>query len=173
MLFILIPGLILVAFMVWASTRIKKIAAAAFDAETIETDEFIIQKPSGFLYVINGDAKYAVEAYSKEYGMSGAEEFRQGRVYLTIHNGETLDNIVSSVSTSGERVIDDFTEVIGTKHYRVVETKRTEKDIDFRVIYKLAESDGKVYKLEAIQLAKNSEEFLSKVEALINSFELK
>ena len=170
---LLIPGLLLVALMVWASTRIKKTAAAAFDAETIETNEFIIQKPDGFLYVINGDSKYAFEAYSKEYGASGAEEFRQGRVYLTIHDGETVDTIVSSFSKSGERNVEVIGEVIGAKHYRVVETTRTEKEIDFRVMYKLAESGGKVYKLEAVRLAQTSKEFASKLEELVNSFELK
>ena len=54
--------------MVWASTRIKKTAAAAFEAETVETDDFVIKKSDGFLNVINGDPKYAFEAYSKEIG---------------------------------------------------------------------------------------------------------
>jgi hypothetical protein len=49
---ILIAGVILVAFMAYASTRIKRSAAKAFEAETVETDQFVIQKPDGFLNVI-------------------------------------------------------------------------------------------------------------------------
>src|SRR5687767_8261126 len=51
---LLIPGLILVALMVYASTRIKRTAAAAFDRETVDTEDFIIQKPEGFLHNLHG-----------------------------------------------------------------------------------------------------------------------
>ena len=61
---ILIVGLILVGFMVYASTRIKRTAAEAFDAETVESDDFTIEKPAGFLHVLNGDAALSFEAYS-------------------------------------------------------------------------------------------------------------
>ena len=49
---ILVPGLILVALMVWLSTRIKRNAAAAFDAERVETEDLIVEKPGGFLHVL-------------------------------------------------------------------------------------------------------------------------
>ena len=65
---LLIPGLILVALMVWASTRIKKNAAAAFDAEVIETESFSIRKPEGFLHVLNDDSGLAFRSYSKDFG---------------------------------------------------------------------------------------------------------
>src|SRR5580765_1394277 len=98
---LLIPGLILVALMVYASTRIKKTAAAAFEAETIETDDFVIQKPDGFLNVINGDPQFAFEAYSKEFGGPGAENFRQGTAHLKIYEGVSADQAVANSSASG------------------------------------------------------------------------
>lgn len=167
---LLIPGLLLVALMVWASTRIKRTAAAAFEAETVDADDFVIKKPDGFLNVINGDSDYAFEAYSKEYGGPGAEDFRQGRINLTVRENETVDDIVAELD--GE-FIEDITEIVGSKRYRLVDVKRLEEGVEFLVTYKLAEKDGKVYSLEATRLAETSEQFTRKIEAMVTSFELK
>ena len=170
---LLIPGLLLVAFMVWASTRIKKTAAAAFDAEAVETDDFVIQKPEGFLNVINGDPKYAFEAYSKEYGGEGAEEFRQGRLYLTIRENVMVGDVAAEVKKASSETVGDLTEVIGSYRYCLIDVKRFEKGIEFCVTYKLAEKGGKVYSLEAVRLAETSDEFARKIEVVVGSFELK
>lgn len=79
---ILIPGLLLVALMVYASTRIKRTAAEAFESESIAGDDFIIEKPSGMLTVINGRPDLLFESYSKEYGKGDAGEIRQVRAEL-------------------------------------------------------------------------------------------
>ena len=170
---LLIPGLLLVALMVWASTRIKRTAAAAFEAETVDADDFAIKKPDGFLNVINGDSNYAFEAYSKEYGGEGAAEFRQGRINLTVREDGTVDEIVAGLDGSDGEIIEDMTEIIGSKRYRLVDIKRLEKGVEFLVTYKLAEKDGKVYSLEATRLAETSEQFTRKIEAMVTSFELK
>ena len=60
---ILIPGLILVGLMVWVSTRIKRNAAKAFEREEIETAEFSLTKPEGFLAPVDpadGDTFFGV-----------------------------------------------------------------------------------------------------------------
>ena len=173
MLFILIPGLLLVALMVWASTRIKKTAAAAFDAETVETDDFVIQKPDGFLNVINGDPKYAFEAYSKEFGGEGAEDFRQGRINLTVRGSGAVDDMVAELNSSDGEIVEDIAEVIGSIHYRLIDVKRMEKGVEFRATYKIGENDSKIYELEAVRLAETSDEFARKIEVMVGSFELK
>ena len=71
---LIILGLILVALMVWASTKIKKTAADAFEPEFIETDAYSLQKPEGFLHVI-GDETHEFMAYSKDFG-KGDESLR-------------------------------------------------------------------------------------------------
>src|SRR5258707_9193856 len=124
---LLIPGLILVALMVYASTRIKKTAAAAFEPETIETDTFIIQKPDGFLNVINGDPQYSFEAYSKEFGGPGAENFRQGTAHLSVYVGMSTDEAVASLLNSGNEMVSDISGGFNEIHYRVLEAKRIEK----------------------------------------------
>jgi hypothetical protein len=166
---LLIPGLILVALMIYASTRIKRSAAAAFDAETIETDDFIIQKPDGFLNVIGGDPQYAFEAYSKEFG--GLDEnIRMGQAQLTVRPGVSIDEGVTDIE--GE-VVSDIGEVISERHYRAVEAKRVVRGVDFRVFHKLAEKDGKLYDFETTVFVEAPEDFLNKAEAMLTSFELK
>ena len=173
MLAILIPGLILVALMVYASTRIKKTAAAAFDAETVETDDFIIQKPEGFLNKLNRDKTFAFEAYSKEFGVGEAADFRQGSINLTIRDQGTVDDVVTEIKAGDVKITEDLAEVIGPRRYRVIDATRVVKDIDFHVTYKLAEKDGKIYKLEAVRLAETSDEFSRKLDLMVGSFELK
>lgn len=163
MLLIVILGLILVALMVYTSTRIKRSAAAAFEAEIIETEDFVIQKPEGFLNVVGPDPKYVFEAYSKDFG-GPKETIRLARANLTIGPDATdiKDEIVSDIGLS-----------VGEQHYRVVEAKRVENDVDCRVFHKLAEKDSKTYDLEMTVLAEASDDFLHKAEAMLASFELK
>ena len=170
---LLIPGLLLVALMVWASTRIKRTAAAAFEAETVDADDFAIKKPDGFLNVINGDPKFVFEAYSKEYGGEGAEDFRQGRINLTVREDRNVDEVVGELDGSDGKIMEDLAEVIGSTRYRLIDVKRLEKGVEFFVMYKLAEQDGKVYSLEAVRLAETSDEFARKIEVMVSSFELK
>ena len=172
MLAILIPGLILVALMVWASTRIKRIAAAAFESETIETDDFVIQKPDGFLNNLNGDPKYTFTVYSKEFG-ANATDIRQGRVQLTITDDLDIQQVIGELSDQGDEIVDDVTEVVGPTRYRLIEAKRDENGHELFVTYKMAEKDSRVFTLESIRLAETSDEFTRKIEAFANSFELK
>lgn len=164
---LLIPGLILVALMMYASTRIKKSAARAYEAETIETNDFIIQKPEGFLNVIGGDPQYAFEAYSKEYGSSGDEEFRQATAKLRIYkNGK-------DAAAGLHDILSDRSEVIAGNRHRIVESKLAEKGIQFRVFTKIAETDSNTYVLEIITLAETTAELMRNIELMLDNFELK
>jgi len=166
---LLIPGLILVALMVYASTRIKRSAAAAFEAETIETDDFVIQKPDGFLNVIGGGERYAFEAYSKGFG-GRDENIRLATARLTVRPGASVEQAFAAIE---DDIASDISEVIGERHYRVIESKRDENDIEFRVFHKLAEKEGDLYDLEMTVFNEVPDEFLNKAEAMLTSFELK
>lgn len=96
---LLIPGLILVALMVWASTKIKRDAAAAFEPETIETDEFVIRKPDGFLHVVNDDSGLAFRAYSKEYGRNELNGDRRVTIEVSIHQNSDLKTVSTSLES--------------------------------------------------------------------------
>src|SRR5437867_2652270 len=88
---LLIPGLILVALMVYASTRIKRSAARAFEAEQIAGDGFTLVKPDGFLHRINDDSEYAFEAYSKEFGSGAADDVRAATAVALVRNTNVDD----------------------------------------------------------------------------------
>ena len=168
---LLIPGLIIVALMVYASTRIKRTAAAAFEPETIETDDLIIQKPQGFLNNLNGDPEYLVDTYSQDNGVA-ASNTRAGRLRISKEPG-SVEDAVARIKEADGGIVDDIAEVIGGHHYRVIETHRTEKTTDCIVTYKLSEKDGNTYLLEAVRLAEMPDDFASKMDAFVASFELK
>lgn len=161
---ILFVGLILVALMVYASTRIKRSAAAAFDPETVETDEFVIQKPEGFLNVVGGDEKYAFEAYSKEFGVDDAGKFRQGQAFLTVSN-------VPVEPPTDRR--DEHSEVIDGVHYQILENAREEKGVALIDQYKVAERDGRHYQFHTTRLANSGDEITKKIEGMLDSFRLR
>ena len=166
---ILIPGLILVALMIYASTKIKKSAAEAYEPETIETDDFMIHKPAGFLTVIGGDPKFAFESYSKEFGEEGASEFRKATATISVFNvGARPTNV------SGEdEIISDVSKKIGGQSYRVTEAKRTEKNVEFRVFRKSGEKHGRIVRVEVIALKETTDQLLNDIESMLRSFELK
>jgi len=170
---LLIPGLILVALMAYASTRIKKSAAKAYEAETVETDEFIIQKPAGFLIVIGGDPQFAFEAYSKEFGGAGADDFRKATAKLRIYDKASEHEIAKRVLDSGDSMVSDLSEVIAETRYRVIETGRSEKGVEFRDLHKIGERNTKTYELKISALAETTDDLTRNIEVLLSSFELK
>ena len=98
---ILIMGGIIVALMVYASTRIKRSAAAAFEEETIETDDFSLVKPEGFLNPVENEDFLAFYAFSKDFGEEGkAEKSRQSLIKLKSLAGRSLTEI--GIDITGE-----------------------------------------------------------------------
>jgi hypothetical protein len=170
---LLIPGLILVAIMVYASTRIKRSAARAFEAETIETDEFIIQKPDGFLNVIGGDSKFAFEAYSKDYGGDDAEGVRLATANVIVKKDTTIETVAAELLNSSSEIIDDRSEKTGGISYRMIEHRVTDQSVDFRVQSKLAQRDGNVFIFTIKVVAETTSDFMHNIKAMFDSFRLK
>lgn len=169
---LLIPGLILVALMVYASTKIKKTTAAAFEAETVETDEFIINKPDGFLHMLNGDPQYAFESYSKEYGGEGAEDVRRATATVKVTTTTGKEEAVRRLN-AGNQVIDDRNEVIGETKYRLIETRAVANEIEYRNLFKIAERNGKTYVMTITAIAETTAEAMRDIEGMLDSFEIK
>ncbi|MEO7660300.1 MAG: hypothetical protein ABIV48_11860 [Pyrinomonadaceae bacterium] len=169
---LLIPGLILVALMVYASTRIKKTAALAFESESIDTEKFLIEKPEGFLSVINGDPALAFEAYSKEFGGDGAEDIKQARVEIRFLQNTDIRTAASAIKSSSA-VVTDISEKIGDKLYRLVEAERSEKGIGLLEFYKIAQSSTGVLELKVITLEETDPAIAKKVAEIIKSFTVK
>lgn len=169
---LLIPGLILVALMVYASTKIKRSAAAAFEPETIETDEFRIEKPDGFLNVLNRGPGLELDLYSKEFGIDDASSYRAARAELRVYTGRTLEFAANAIADT-VKVVSDVSEVIDGRKYRVIEAAAVEKGVGFREIYKLSEKDGRVFELQFKVLDTAEKELSRKVDLMFASFEVK
>ena len=166
---ILIPGLILVALMIYASTRIKKSAAQAYESETIETDDFVIFTPAGFLTVIGGDPRFAFEAYSKEFGSESASDIRRATAHVMVQ--EPQDSPDAPEST-GE-ILSDRTEEIGGHSYRIAEAKSTLKGVELKTLRKSRERNGRLVILEIVLLNETTDEFVRDIESMLQSFEVK
>jgi len=146
---ILILGIILVALMAYVSTRIKKSAARAFEREIIETGDFRIVKPEGFLNPISENSEYAFEAYSKDFGEDDAADYRQARAIIKIYkNPEPGENSET-------------------------ESEKTEKGVTLQTFHKILKNDDKVYELEISVLKEYREQYFDKINEMLNSFSLK
>lgn len=161
---ILIIGIIIVALMAYVSTRIKRSAAAAFQAETVETDEYSIQKPDGFLSVIGGDPRFAFEAYSKDFGTGQAEKLRQVRATLVIDPDQR---------DGDEEIVATRTEVIDSDVYKLTEAKASLAGTEVVVLRNTVEKNGRRYLLEVTRLAETSEDVARKTEEFVESLRLK
>src|SRR5947209_4631995 len=142
---ILIIGLILVGLMVYASTRIRRNAAEAFEPETIVTPEFSIKKPEGMLHVLNGDRRYAFEAYSRDFAPIGRRDIRVATACVQIIDAEPQHGDEEPVSL--------LNEVIGERHYRITESRDIREGAEFRVIRKSSDLNGRLVVLEVNALA--------------------
>src|SRR5687768_9390305 len=90
---IFIIGGAIVALMVYVSTRIKKSAAAAYDREIIETEEFRIVKPKGFMHPLRENSEFAFEAFSEDYGDGELRNFWQSNAELLVHSNKKFKDV--------------------------------------------------------------------------------
>ena len=171
---LLILGLILVALMVYASTRIKRNAAQAFDQERVEAEEFSLIKPEGFLHKINGvDPEYVFQAYSKEYGKDEAENIRQATIDMQISNGRLFSDACSEAEKDSTSLIErKGLEVSGFKAWSI----EAEREIDGRemVVHSLiVDAPGKIFSLRSSVLKEHNNDFLRKIDEMEDSLEIK
>ena len=169
---LLIPGLLLVALMVYASTRIKRVAAEAFEAELVDTAEFVLEKPEGFLNVVSPAGGLSLQIYSKDYGINEASDFRAARGEVRVYEKRTLKFAATAIRES-TAVTSEVPEIIDGRKYIVFEAESVEKGIGFREMYKLAEKDGSVIELKIKAVEDIGDELSKKIDAILASFILK
>lgn len=166
---ILIPGLILVALMVYASTKIKKNAAAAYAEEKIDTPEFSIIKPDGFISPVE-KSEFAFAAYSKDFGHDESGDTRQAWVELTVLENESLENVRANINDRASKVgSEQRLAACGL----VIETKEVENDVSIDCEYRVYEKDGKIYQLAIKVQPEFRAELQKNIDTLIASFEIK
>jgi len=168
---ILIIGGAIVALMVWASTRIKRSAAAAFEEETIERDEFSFVKPEGFLAPVEPEDFLAFYAYSKEFGEEDkAEKSRQSLIKLKALAGRSLKEIVKETKKSFDAVL---SEEKRDENTFLLTGEKSENDVEKLFYHKIVARGEKVYDLEMSVLADYREKYEERAEKLQMSFHVK
>jgi len=165
---ILIPGLALVALMVYVSTRIKRSAAKAFDEEIVETDEFTVTKPEGFIMPA-GAKGVAFVAHSKEFGTDKADSIRQVSAELRIHT-RSLEEVRDSIVGEASKVVSEQHLV---NRSIILETEKTDNGIVLEMEYRLIEKGSRVFEFVVAALSETKEEQQRSIDTLLTSFEVK
>lgn len=174
---IIIIGVLLVAVMVYVSTRIKRTAATAYKPEVVEKEDFRIEKPGGFLYPLNAESEFAYEAYSRTYGERGTRNIWRARTRMRTSNGLNIRKIVNEIKNSGEtafseKVLDDLPEnQVGS----IVRTEKAEDDVDYKILRKIVGSKtaNKTYELKTTLLCPFEDEYTDDICEMMRSFTLK
>ncbi len=161
---ILIPGLILVALMVYASTKIKKRAAEAFEPEVITTERFKLRKPEGFLHVIDSP-DHAFEAYSKESG-EGGDRGKRATIEIDILRDVDLVTAREAIRQASSEF--DVSEEVyeGCR----IETQETASETSRKVVYKLIAAGDSIFRLRFAVLSEHSADYLRRIDETLDSF---
>lgn len=174
---ILIFGIILVALMAFVSTKIKKSAARAFERETIETDEFKITKPEGFIHPVNDNSGFAFEAYTKDSGKNDAADFRLAHARLTVVSQGDFETIRAKVRESAGNILSEKVSEDQAKSQKkcFIESEEIENGVKIFSTRKIIESiqKQKIYELQIAVLENYRAEFLGRTNEMLESFVVK
>lgn len=174
---ILILGVLLVVIMVIVSTRVKKNAARAFEPETIENREFKLQKPSGLMYPIRDDSKFAFEAYSNTFGDGNLRSIWQIHSDLTIHTDSKFKSVCNDAKKIADEIFSEEFPKDKPKDQRIclIEGENTDDGVKKRIFWKIIESlsQQKVYEFKISVLDIHLAENLDKASEMFESFTVK
>ncbi|MBS1798146.1 MAG: hypothetical protein JSS81_30310 [Acidobacteria bacterium] len=166
-----IIGIFIVALMVYLSTRIKRSAAAAFAEERVETDDFSLVKPEGFLSPVENDEYLAFYAYSKEFGDEGdTEKQRQSLIRLKTQAGRELAEVRREVKKSFDKLLSE--EKTGDAEF-LLTGEKSERDVERVVYHKLVARGERIFDLEMTVLADKRENYEETAEKLFDGFRVK
>ncbi len=174
---ILIFGGVLVALMVLVSTKIKKSAARAFESEIIETENFRLIKPTGFVHPLREESNYAFEAYSKGFGEKNERNIWRAQVYLTASEKVDFKSVCKEAKKEDGEILSEkvLKDVADSENICLIEKEISKDDTEFFEFRKIVESrkQKKIYDLKVQVLKSFRSEFIGKVDELMSSFQLK
>jgi hypothetical protein len=166
---LLIPGLILVALMAYVSTRIKRAAARAFEAETITGDGFSLEKPDGFLVRIGTEGDLLFDAYSKDFGTGAAENVRAATA-VVIASEERLKKAAKAEAArlisaeTGDRF------ELGDAHGMLITGESVKDGHDLEVTAKILEQGSRTRVLRIEVLKEKAADLSAAIEKMLISF---
>lgn len=162
------------ATLVYISSRVRKAARLAFEAETIETGEFVIVKPEGFINPIKDAPAFAFEAYSKDFGKGeNAENFNQAEILATVFPAGSFASICKDIKkNTGEILSENDSE---TEKSCVIKTEETRENVAAYSFYKIMKSAARptVYQLKIFVLQDYLSDYQDRIAETLNSFRLK
>lgn len=170
---LLIPGLVLVAIMAWASTRIKRNAAAAFDAEQVETDDFVLEKPEGFLHVLNDNTGLLFRAYSKDFGTIGRSDLRQATIEVERHRGTKIDAVMSAINDASESFEAETSYVDAGEKAAAARTVSVYDGAEYKNIHKFITRGNDVIEARGRVLSEYKDTYLPKIESMLATLRVK
>jgi hypothetical protein len=172
---IFIIGGIIVALMVLVSTRIKKSAAAAFEPEFIEKEDFTVEKPEGFLFPLREPPDFPFEAYSKQYGERSTRNIWRARARLRIHEGAVLDELIEEAEDSETITSRELRASPPSRRELNSRSEKTEDEIDYAVYRRIVEcaDRGKTYEFRATMLGNHEEEYAARVREMLASLRIR
>ena len=170
---ILIVGVILVALMVYVSTKIKKSAASAFEREIIEKENFRLVKPDGFISPIDENSDFAFEAYTKEFGKNDADEFRQAQANLVVIYDLSFEAIIDHIRKADGKVLSE--EISEEQGICMIENEKVQENVTVMMFHKIIESKKhhKIYHLQISVLDAYREIYAGKIDEMLESFVVK
>ncbi len=172
-----IIGIVIVALMVYASTKIKKNAAKAFEREVIETDEFCVTKPEGLMHPLRERSEFAFEAFSKSFGNGDLRNFWQVNAELFVHGGKTLEDVCEEVKRSSETIAAEeiLKDTPLDQRICLMEGEQIIDEVKKLVFWKIVENvpRKKVFEFRVFVLEKHLPDFISRIEEMIESFRVK
>lgn len=170
-----IIGGIIVALMVYLSTRIKRSAASAFEEETIETDKFEIVKPDGFIYPVKEDSEFAFEAYSKDFGQTDETgKYHQAWATLQIFDDADFAEVCENAEQSVDKILVQSIIFESDKiECFLLKGEKIEKGVETEINHKIVEKDGKVFDFQVSVLKDFQTDYAERAEKLIESFRVK
>jgi hypothetical protein len=170
---ILIVGSIIVALMIVASTKIKKSAARAFEKELIDTKDFRLIKPDGFIHPLDEDSEYAFEAYTNELGKNDAEQFRQAQAILKVHSDADFETVCDQARQSADKILSETSS--DNPKTRLIETEKTEKDVEIISFWKIVEGiqTREIYELQISVIKAYRQQFTERTNEMLESFIVK
>lgn len=139
--------------MYWASTKIKQKAADAYKEEVVETDNFRVEKPDGFISPAYPEEGLVFAAYSKDFGRDRTRELRQAELEVRRRPEVPADH------TSAEDAND------------VLEIPSSNSDLAEFVRFVSVE-DG-AYEMRGRVLVEHRQEFARKLKEMMASFSAK
>jgi hypothetical protein len=174
---ILIVGVLLVAFMVFVSTKIKKSAASAFERELFDNENFRLIKPEGFISPIDENSKFAFEAYTKEFGKNDADEFRQAQANLIVIFDSSFETVIENIKETAAKFLSEklLENAPDEQKICLLETEKIEENVIVKIFYKIigSKKHRKIYQLQASVLDAYEENYSDRIHEMLESFVVK